>query len=437
MMAWDGTACIRCFTSSCKEVPHVVTIPGDSRISLPTRAGVVVCGLVLGGCSASDAPVPSVVPQAVAVPAARRVPIVIPAPRPFRIAQLQGPRRAAVRETASGQRPMPVPRERDPDDGIRLTADTTAVDEGMTAAHLLSSDAPPHSRPDADAGIRQALRDYLEAFNLHDAAALASHWTPDGTSVDLASGTVTSGREAVRSVLAALFEEDGSAAIDIDVGSVRQIRDDVALVDGVTRLSFATGDTTDSRFSAVMVREGDRWRLERMQEAPLESAETPARGSPLDALSWLLGSWEDVGEGVTAGTQCFWSGGRSFLVRTHVTTPDHRPEAGPEAGDDRIPGLLPAGPAAPLELTEIIGWDPDREEIRSWFFTSAGRFAEGSWRREGTTWKVHVVGQGRDTGLACVCTLTPQGGDAVAVRHDTDALAHLLPPACDFVRTSR
>lgn len=413
------------------------TITGGSRISLPAQAGIVACALVLGGCSASDATVGSVAPPAVAVPAARRVPIVIAPPRPFRIAQMPGPRRAALRETTMArQRPMPVPRERQPDDGILLTADTTAAEEGMTAARLLSSDAPPHARPDADTGVREALRDYLEAFNLHDAAALASHWTPDGTSVDLASGTVTSGREAVRSVLAALFEEDGSAAIDIDVGSVRPIRDDVALVDGVTRLSFATGDTTDSRFSAVMVREGDRWRLERMQEAPLEPVETPARGTPLDALSWLLGSWEDVGEGVTAGTQCFWSGGRSFLVRTHVTTPDHRPEA-PQAGDDRIPGLLPAGPAAPLELTEIIGWDPEREEIRSWFFTSAGRFAEGAWRREGVTWKVHVVGQGRDTGLACVCTLSPEGRDGLTVRHDTDALAHLLPPACDFVRTSR
>jgi hypothetical protein len=31
----------------------------------------------------------------------------------------------------------------------------------------------------------------------------------------------------------------------------------------------------------------------------------------------------------------------------------------------------------------------------------------------------------------------PQGADGLTVTYDTDALAHLLPPACDFVRTAR
>lgn len=289
----------------------------------------------------------------------------------------------------------------------------------------------------AGAGIREALEAYGAAFNRHDAAALATHWTDEGTSIDLASGEVTAGRAAVQDVFSALFAQDGAATIDLEVEAIRPIRADVAVVDGVTRLSFAEGASTGNRFSAVMVRGDDRqWRLESMREAPAARAAAPA-AHPLDDLAWLLGAWEDVGEGVTAGTRCFWSTGRGFLVRTHAVTIDDVPEARPAPGDERIPGLLPAGPARSLEVTELVGWDPHDRVIRSWVFTSAGDFAEGRWTRDGAGWTVHLEGRGRDTGRSCVCTLAPQGIDGLSVTCDGDALAHLLPPACDFVRTAR
>jgi uncharacterized protein (TIGR02246 family) len=295
----------------------------------------------------------------------------------------------------------------------------------------------PTAGPDV-AGINTMMRSYLQAFNRHDPAALAAHWSTKGENVDLDSGETTAGREAVQEVFAALFEQDAGATIDIDVGSIRSLRDDVAVVDGVSQISFTDAPPSNSRFSAVLVRENGTWVLDTVREstAPLQPAETepaphaPAR--PIDELAWLVGSWEDVSEGVTASTHCFWSTNKAFLIRTHAVSADAMQEQRPLPGDSRIPGLLPAGTTGSREITEIIGWDQDRGQIRSWLFTSDGRFAEGSWSRQGDEWMLRLENASGD----CLCTLTRVGPDEMTCRCDSDRFADIAPPACDSVRTA-
>jgi len=383
-------------------------------------AGLCISGLVVGllaGCSAGAdrggaarseprAPAATTAADLVAAagqPTIRPVPEVVSRPRPFRLP-------ATIATPAAELAPV--------------TLAAAMLPESTSAA------APSAVEPPAADAIRGMLRGYLRAFNDHDAEAVAAHWTGSGESVDLASGEVTAGRDAVRSVFTALFAEDQAAQIDIDVSGIRQVRDDVAVVDGVTLLTFTDGSTAGSRFTAVVVHEDGRWMLESVREAAHAAA-----ARPLDALAWLVGSWEDDGAGVTAGTHGFWSPGRAFLVRTHsvsaaVATP-------PDPGDDQVPGLLPPGDAGPRELTEIIGWDPDRRAVRSWLFSSTGRFGEATWSREGEDWRLRVEGRGADEGLECRCTIVPVGPDRLELRCDGDALAGLLPPACGFVRTAR
>jgi len=309
-----------------------------------------------------------------------------------------------------------------------------------TASAVVPQPTPsrPTTGPDV-AGINRMMRSYLQAFNRHDPAALAAHWSKTGENVDIDSGETTAGREAVRQVFAALFEQDADATIDIDVASIRSLRDDVAVVDGVSRISFTDAPPSSSRFSAVLVREDGTWVLDTVRESNAasqhdESAsiqQPPAR--PLDELTWLVGSWEDVSEGVTASTHCFWSTNKAFLIRTHAVSSDAVQEQRPLPGDSRIPGLLPAGATGSREITEIIGWDPDRGQIRSWLFTSDGRFAEGSWSREGDAWTLRL----EDASGDCLCTLTRVGPDEMTCRCDSDRFADIAPPACDSVRTAR
>ena len=294
--------------------------------------------------------------------------------------------------------------------------------------------ADPAARVDERAEIRDMLSAYLRAFNQHDATALVAHWTAAGENIDLDSGEVTAGQEAVREVFTALFADDTAATIDIDLQAIRPVSADVAVVDGTSRIMFGDGDRAGSRFSAVVVKQDGRWLLQSVREAA--RPEAPEAPRPLEELSWLVGIWEDVGPGVTASTRCYWSAGRAFLIRTHAVSADSD-EPRPEAAHDSIPGLLPAADVAGREVTEIIGWDPERRAIRSWTFTSDGRFAEGEWTRDGDTWKVRIEGRGGDTGRDGECTLVRVGADEVSVRGLGDGLAAALAPACDFIRIAR
>lgn len=296
----------------------------------------------------------------------------------------------------------------------------------------------PLVRPVSETGpdvaeIRDTFAGYRRAFNRRNATALAAYWSEAGRNIDLTSGEVTTGREAVGAVFASLFAADEGAAIDIEVRSIRPVAADVAVVDGESRISFGDGEAAAGRFSAVVVRREGRWLLESVSESSLPVA---AVRKPLADLAWLAGSWEDVGEGLTASTRCFWSTGEGFLIRAHTVTADDAARAVPQPGDDRIPGLLPTGYAS-RELTEIIGWDPERQAIRSWLFTSDGRFAESTWTRDGESWLVRTEGRGADEGRSAECRVVRLGPDEISVRAAGDALANLLPPAADFIRTAR
>jgi uncharacterized protein (TIGR02246 family) len=367
------------------------------------------------------------------------------APRPAGVrAPLAGDRSPAAH---AGQRPSrPIPEVITKPKAFRLSTLQGQPAGAASVAHLEpASVAEPHASPrrlaaaaehnPTVAEVRAMLRSYLRAFNRHDAAALAAHWSETGENLDLDSGVVTAaGRREVRDVFASLFAVDAEATIDIDIHTIRPIRDDVAVVDGVSLISFADGTPASSRFSAVVVRQDGRWMLENVREA---AAPAPPAGPrrPLEELDWLVGSWEDEGAGVTASTRCAWSPGRGFLVRSHVITPDAAAPR-PENGDDRIPALLPTADTKARELTEIIGWDPDRDAIRSWIFAADGRFAEGTWERSGAGWTVRVEGRGRDEGAVASCTIEP-ADDGLTIRCDADRLAPLLPPACGFTRTAR
>lgn len=301
----------------------------------------------------------------------------------------------------------------------------------------------------AVAEVTAMMRDYLEAFNRHDSTALAAHWSESGENVDLDSGETTRGRDAVEQVFASLFEEDASAAIAIDIESIRPLRDDVAVVDGVTQMSFSIPQDpaadpddgsmavarTGSRFSAVVIKEQGRWMLESVREAAVPSPAAPTRG--LDDLEWLVGSWEDLGEGVTASTQCYWTAGRAFLVRSHAVTFDPAGASLPDAGDASIPGLLAPAAGKSREITEVVGWDPERRQIRSWLFTSEGRFAEGWWSRDGDRWTVRLEGRGLDESAACTFSIERAGPDEMSIHCASDSLADVMPPACEYVRTAR
>ncbi len=372
----------------------------------------------------------------------RPVPEVISRPKPFRLPDFVG-------AAAPGTEPVTM-QSADMQPGSLLAGGSPEQPPGELLQRIKTQPAATE--------IREMMLGYLQAFNRHDSLALAAHWSSTGENVDLDSGATTAGRDAVEQVFSALFAEDAEATIDIEIDSIRPLRQDVAVVDGVTLITFTNEPPSSSRFSAVVVKQDGCWMLESVRESaqplPLNS-----QHRPLDELGWLVGSWEDIGEGVTASTHCFWSTGKAFIIRSHAVTFDDLPsehaaiseqtnQSEPEdSAGPAIPDLLVPGCGVSREITEIIGWDSQRRQIRSWIFTSDGQFAEGVWSRQGDRWTVAVsIGSGTlqetvsQTSIVVghsLCSIVRIGADGISMRHSNDELVDVMPPACDFVRTAR
>ena len=370
---------------------------------------------------------------------------------------------AAAKPTATAKRPSrPIPVVIKPPAGLRLDllerrlAGLEPRHNGVlpvAAALPLEREGPaaprrlPHLAPPATAAvapdIRATLASYTAAFNRHDPVALAAHWTPSGENLDLDTGSRTVGRTAVERVFDRLFASDRTAQIEFDLEAVRPIRDDVVVVDGVSQLALADQQTARSRFSAVLVRHEGRWLIESVREATAPAA--PSVGDRLAPLAWLRGSWEDISDGVTISLQCDWAEDGGFLVRRHLITDEPQPPGAFERTIAGIPALLPAvgtageAPVAVRQrtITEYIGWDESRGEIRSWLFCSDGRTATFSWLRSGNGWLLeHDNATDSTTAEPTRLMLEQAGADELTLQLHAGLAADLLP-AADFVRTAR
>jgi hypothetical protein len=82
----------------------------------------------------------------------------------------------------------------------------------------------------------------------------------------------------------------------------------------------------------------------------------------------MVGTWVDQDGAGAVETTCGWTKNRNFLTRSFKVMVQDRIE---------------------LEGTQVIGWDPELERIRSWIFDSDGGFGEGVWSRDGDRWTVN------------------------------------------------
>jgi uncharacterized protein (TIGR02246 family) len=285
--------------------------------------------------------------------------------------------------------------------------------------------------------IQNTFANYLDAFNRHDAIALAAHWVKDGENLDLDTGNRIVGQPAVEHVFDQLFERDETARIGFQLDSIRPIRDDVVVVDGLSQMSLTDQEPRQSRFSAVLVRHEDRWLMESVRESAA-SAE-PTIHDRLQQLDWLRGFWEDISDGLTASLQCEWNEEGTFLIRRHLITKELEPRGAEERLALGIPALLPNEEASKkvadrLTTTEYIGWDPQQGKICSWLFRSDGRTAHFAWQRNGNAWLLQSLSDANDSPTQYL--LQRAGEDELTLEHISGNKCALIPEA-DFLRTAR
>ena len=218
------------------------------------------------------------------------------------------------------------------------------------------------SSPEYQAAEDQ-FRKYQQAYDRGDAKALASFYAEDVDYIDQ-DGVEVKGRGEMEKLFMENFRANPGAKITITLEELKPLTPDVQMNRGVATVTATNGATESTRYVAVLLKKGDRWQICQLTQA---AAPAPSAYSQLEPLKWLIGNWENKDADQTVETKVEWAGDKHFLVRTFKVR-----------GEAETDGW------------EIVGWDPDRQQIRSWIFDSNGVFGESSWAYDGGHWLIRA-----------------------------------------------
>ena len=231
---------------------------------------------------------------------------------------------------------------------------------------LLASAADPAAEK---AAIEKAVASYVAAFNAGDAKALAAHWSPEAVYVNPLTGNQVQGSAAIAAEFGAILAELKDTKLAVDVESIRFISPGVAVEDGVAKLISADGQPEESSYTAIHVKHGGKWLLDRVTEEELPVV--LSHYEQLKDLEWMIGTWVDGDEQDRIETTCQWTRNKNFITRSFTVSIK-----------DRID----------MAGMQMIGWDAAAKQIRSWVFDSDGGFAEGRWVKKGNRWSITTTG---------------------------------------------
>jgi uncharacterized protein (TIGR02246 family) len=221
-----------------------------------------------------------------------------------------------------------------------------------------------------EAAIRKNDAVYVEAYNKHDAKALAAMWSPDAVYMDPDTGESAVGRDAIEKVFAGTLNGLKDAKLEIVVKEINFVSPNVAIESGTARVIRPNEEPEETQYSAVNVRRDGKWLLDRVsEEEPV--APPPSNYEHLQELEWMIGSWVDQEDQATVQTDCEWAKNKNFMTRSFAVV---------------------VGDQVNMAGMQIIGWDPIAKRIRSWVFDSDGGFSEGKWTRNGNRWLIQQTG---------------------------------------------
>jgi uncharacterized protein (TIGR02246 family) len=218
------------------------------------------------------------------------------------------------------------------------------------------------SSPEYQAAEEQ-FRKYQEAYDRGDAKALANCYADDIDYIDQ-DGVETKGRGEMEKLFKEYFRASPGAKIAITIEELKQLTPDVQVDRGVATVTSTSGLANSTRYVAVLAKQNDGWQICQLTET---AALAPTASTQLEALKWLIGNWENKDADQRVESKVEWAGDKNFLVRTFKVS-----------GEAETDGW------------EIVGWDPGRQQIRSWIFDSNGGFGESSWSYDDGYWLIRA-----------------------------------------------
>lgn len=217
--------------------------------------------------------------------------------------------------------------------------------------------------------IRHSVAGYEAAFNKGDMDKLMGYWAADADYVD-DSGTTHKGRAAIGKLFRRSAEDLEGCTMKLSITSLRFLKDDVAIEDGLLEMKSPGGSREATRYSAVWIKKEGKWVISSARD--LGSAGSAIGvADRLKPLEWLIGSWRSESARGVVDVNCRWAPGKAFaILETNAKLKDGTSHS----------------------VTQYFGWDPQEGAIRSWFFDSHGGFGHGFWEKDGMQWTGSVVG---------------------------------------------
>jgi uncharacterized protein (TIGR02246 family) len=243
----------------------------------------------------------------------------------------------------------------------------------QSSAAVKASAIAPAARSDDEKEIKALLDAFVKAFNAGNAEATAATYTETAVAVN-EEGERVEGRAAIRDQYAASFADNPGSKISIKVDALHFLGPETALEEGRTTITPAAGAGAPeiTRFTAVYVKEGGQWRQAAVRD---ELAKDITPQDRLKELEWLVGDWVNESEDAIVSTSCTWAKGGNFLDREFTMKTAGRPV---------------------LSGTQRIGWDPLKQQFKTWIFDSEGGHGEGYFTHTGNQWVIKVEGVRQD-----------------------------------------
>jgi uncharacterized protein (TIGR02246 family) len=231
-------------------------------------------------------------------------------------------------------------------------------------------DAPAAGANPAETAIRNANAAYVEAMTKGDLDGIMALWADDADYIDEA-GKMIRGKDQIAAIFKKSLPEIKGSKIAGRIHSMKFVRPEICLEDGVIEVTSPTGTKEASRYAVVWTKTGEKWLISSVRDLPAEVTDLPSIASAqLKDLEWLVGEWADDGGKGEQTAKIYWAPNKSFLIMDYtVKLPDRDP----------------------LEVVVRVGWDGAAGRVRSWVFDTQGGFAEGLWQKDGT--KRWLIGQ--------------------------------------------
>lgn len=232
----------------------------------------------------------------------------------------------------------------------------------------LASCGAPTGDTSGEAAVRKQSAAFAEAFNRHDAKALADLWAEDAFYVDLEGAETLKGREEIASHYRSIFEREKDATLELQIDKITFPAADQAVEAGAAVVTYRGQDPIRTAFKAYYQKRRGDWVLTQVRE--LAAAVAPTNYAHLKDLEWLTGEWIDSDEDSEIISIGKWDNYKNFLTQQFTVS---------------VEGQII------LEGKQVIAWDPIKQRIRSWMFDSDGGFGEAWWKQEGKSWLAEYV----------------------------------------------